>query len=94
MKYIVIGGSAAGLACAEQIRREVLAGAEKQSPDAQGRIFISQKLREKAGITGDVTVVGNYNRAEIWATDKLEETQNEVDEEARAALLATISLYI
>ncbi|MBR6069572.1 MAG: division/cell wall cluster transcriptional repressor MraZ [Ruminococcus sp.] len=77
---------------AEQIRREVLAGAEKQSPDAQGRIFISQKLREKAGITGDVTVVGNYNRAEIWASDRLEDTQNEVDEAARAALLATISL--
>ena len=79
-------------AAGEQIRRDVLAGAEKQTPDAQGRIFISQKLRDKAGITGDVTVIGNYNRAEIWASDRLEASKTEVDEAEIKALLATISL--
>ena len=63
-----------------------------QTPDAQGRIFISQKLRDKAGITGDVTVIGNYNRAEIWASDRLEASKTEVDEAEIKALLATISL--
>ncbi|SEK81891.1 MraZ protein [Ruminococcus sp. YRD2003] len=77
---------------AEPLRREVLAGAEKQTPDAQGRIFISQKLREKAGITGDVTVIGNYNKAEIWASDRLEAAQTEVNDAEMKALLATIAL--
>jgi MraZ protein len=77
---------------AEQLRRDVLAGAERQTPDAQGRIFISQKLRDKAGITGDVTVIGNYNKAEIWASDKLEAAQTEVDEAELKALLATVAL--
>lgn len=76
----------------EQIRREVFSGAEKQTPDKQGRIFISQNLRDRAGITDNVTVIGNMTRAEIWAGDKLEESRTLVDAAAREALLADISL--
>ena len=36
------------------------------SPNAQGRVSISQKLREEAGLCGEVTVVGMDNRIEIW----------------------------
>ena len=36
------------------------------SPNSQGRISIPQKLREDAGLTGDVTVVGMDTRIEIW----------------------------
>jgi len=36
------------------------------SPNSQGRISISQKLREDAGLTGEVTVVGMDSRIEIW----------------------------
>ena len=32
------------------IRRKLLAGADKQVPDKQGRIFITQQLRDHAGI--------------------------------------------
>jgi MraZ protein len=35
-------------------------------PDAQGRIPVSAILREKVGITRDVTVIGNNTRIEIW----------------------------
>lgn len=36
------------------------------SPNSQGRVSIPQKLREDAGLTGDVTVVGMDTRIEIW----------------------------
>ena len=36
------------------------------SPNSQGRVSISGKLREEAGLTGEVTVVGMDSRIEIW----------------------------
>lgn len=36
------------------------------SPNSQGRVSISQKLREDAGLCDEVTVVGMDNRIEIW----------------------------
>lgn len=75
------------------IRRELLMGADKQVPDKQGRIFISQFLRDNAGITtGELTVIGNMNRAEIWNSEKLAEARKSVDPEARKAALAGIVL--
>ena len=40
--------------------------AKSVSPNSQGRISIPQKLREDAGLSGDVTVVGMDTRVEIW----------------------------
>ena len=42
-------------------------------PDKQGRILIPPHLREYAGLTKDVTVIGAATRAEIWATEKWNE---------------------
>lgn len=36
------------------------------SPNAQGRIMIPQNLREDAGLSGELTVVGMDTRVEIW----------------------------
>lgn len=36
------------------------------SPNSQGRVSIPQKLREDAGLSGEVTVVGVDTRIEIW----------------------------
>ena len=36
------------------------------SPNSQGRVIIPQKLRDDAGLSGEVTVVGMDARVEIW----------------------------
>jgi len=48
----------------------LISPAKSVSPNAQGRIQIPQKLREDAGLCGEVTVGGMDNRIEIW--DKAE----------------------
>ena len=52
------------------------ASAYKCEPDKQGRFLIPAELRQYAGITQDVTFIGQGGHAEIWdsaAYDKLEQ---------------------
>lgn len=44
----------------------LISPATQVSPNSQGRVSISQKLREDAGLSGEVTVVGMDSRIEIW----------------------------
>ena len=46
--------------------RPMFALAADCEPDAQGRILLPAKLREYAGLTRDVVVIGSFDRAEIW----------------------------
>jgi MraZ protein len=46
--------------------RFLFAGASDEQPDKQGRITIPPTLREYAGLTRDVVVIGVMNRVEIW----------------------------
>ena len=48
------------------IQRYLFANACTVEPDKQGRILVPAALRERAGITKDVAVIGVMNRAEIW----------------------------
>lgn len=50
--------------------RLFLASATEVEVDKQGRILIPAKLREKAGITRDVTLVGTGNHIEIWDSER------------------------
>lgn len=49
--------------------RALYAFAAKVELDAQGRILLPQNLRERAGLTKNVTVVGANNHAELWSSD-------------------------
>lgn len=74
------------------IRRMLLAGADKQTPDKQGRIFITQQLRDHAGITDEVVVIGANHRAEIWNKSKWEEFSGSISQEEINDALAGLVL--
>ena len=46
--------------------RVFLSGASNEKPDKQGRVTIPQTLREYAGLSKELTVIGAGSRAEIW----------------------------
>ena len=48
------------------VQRAFFAGAMEASPDKQGRVAISQALRDFAGLERDVVVVGLFDHIEIW----------------------------
>lgn len=50
-------------------------------PDKQGRILVPQNLREYAGLSRDVTVLGVINRAEIWNSARFKEFSSNVTNE-------------
>ena len=57
--------------------RALFAYAADCEPDAQGRILLPAKLREYAGLTKEVVVVGSFDRVEIWNAQRWAEIENE-----------------
>lgn len=53
--------------------RRLLAGAVECPLDKQGRIVLPAALRQYAGLTRDVVIVGVSNRFEIWSPEKWQE---------------------
>ena len=57
--------------------RALFAYAADCEVDGQGRILIPAKLREYAGLTKEVVVVGSFDRVEIWNAQRWAEIENE-----------------
>ncbi len=74
------------------LRRKLLSCADRQTPDKQGRIFITQQLRDYAGIEGEVVVIGASNRAEIWDKASWEKLNEEITLDDINAALSEIVL--
>ncbi len=61
---------------ARGIRRFVFSTAIEASVDSQGRVLITQPLREYAKLEKEVTIIGNGDHAEIWNAARYEEYMN------------------
>lgn len=66
--------------------RYLLGGAVEVSVDAQGRILVPDFLKDRAGLSGKVTIVGVHSRVELWEETIWKAYQKEV--EAHADTLA------
>jgi MraZ protein len=79
---------------ARQFVRFFLAGAAGMEVDKQGRILLPGVLREFAGITKDVTLIGVGSRIEIWSKERWEGTSDYQDMEEIAEHMAELGLSI
>lgn len=55
----------------QQMLRQFVSEAEVVTLDGNGRFLISKRLREIAGIGGDLQFIGMDNTVEIWAPEHL-----------------------
>jgi MraZ protein len=53
-------------------RRAVFSAAEDLIPDKQGRILVSQRLRDYAQIDSDVVIAGVHSHLELWSPSQWE----------------------
>ncbi len=61
--------------------RMFLSGAVDEVPDKQGRVMVPQMLRDYAGLTGDIVVIGVGTRAEVWDRPTWETYLNEQEDD-------------
>ncbi len=66
----ILSGSESVDPAKEKILRELLSQCSSVDADVQGRFTLPTNLIQYAGITGEIEIVGNVTKAEIWATDR------------------------
>ncbi|MBL7064827.1 MAG: division/cell wall cluster transcriptional repressor MraZ [Anaerolineae bacterium] len=64
---------------ARAFRRLVFANASDATPDKQGRVLIPPRLREYAGLDGEVVVTGLNTYIEVWNPDSWGEERERVE---------------
>ncbi len=78
---------------ARLLRRIILGNALQVTPDAAGRILISQNLREYAGLQSEVVFVGQGDYFEIWEPALWKEQETLLnDAETNAQRFAALDL--
>lgn len=55
---------------ARRFQRTMSSLTERNNVDKQGRLRISQNLLEQAGITKEISVIGNFDIIEIWSRER------------------------
>lgn len=74
--------------------RLFLAGAIECETDKQGRILITQPLKDYASLVKDVTIIGNGDKLEIWSTENWTAYINAIDTDEIADSLCELGIMI
>ncbi len=74
------------------IQRFLFGSAFEIEPDKQGRVLIPAPLREYAGLTQDIVIVGLEGYAEIWDKAKWDALNEAQDTEDLAAIAMELGL--
>lgn len=69
------------------LQRFLFAGAIEVETDKTGRVIIPANLREYAGLTKDVMIIGASVRAEIWDADRYNQSCEELTSDMVAAAM-------
>ncbi|MDO4477952.1 MAG: division/cell wall cluster transcriptional repressor MraZ [Lachnospiraceae bacterium] len=75
-------------------RRFIATNAEQCELDKQGRILISQTLRDHAGLDKDVIISGNLTNFEIWSPERWEEISDFGDDDTIAREIGELNARI
>ena len=65
---------------ARKVQRRFVGSSADCEPDKQGRFLIPANLREYAGITKDVVLIGLSNKIEVWSQEVWDEYNNDDDD--------------
>ena len=76
----------------KDIQRFLFSGAAELEPDKQGRDLNPQPLRDYAGLTKDVVIIGTGLKAEIWDLDRWNEYNNKVTEDNMFDLMSSLGI--
>lgn len=71
---------------------DLFSTAYEVEPDKQGRILLPESLRMYAGLTKNVTIIGNRNHAEIWDTDTWNARHSAVTNEERVRTMRALHI--
>ena len=66
---------------ARDFGRLMFSGAADFIPDRQGRVLIPPGLREYAGLDSEATIIGLYDRLEIWNPENWTNVKTAVEED-------------
>ena len=86
--------SAFNMADAQNLARRLLPSAAEVTPDRQGRIQLSPKLRRHAHLEKEVSIIGMGSYAEIWDTALWEEKEDEQDAGGLAEAVRAMDIHV
>lgn len=77
---------------ATDLMRKLSESACEVEPDKQGRILIDGVLRESAGISSEVTLIGMMNRVEIWDKERWQARSRQIDSDKFDELMRELDM--
>ena len=75
---------------AQQFLRSLMSSADRLEIDAAGRIRVSDRLLDYAGIAGQVELVGVGGRFELWSPEQWNKQNSQLDPQSFAEAAASI----